>query len=294
MKKTNVFFKTAIFSALSLGLSLCLFWACNKQEIASVPSISQNSPALVSEVDLCNFDYDQFGKKHNELLITLRQRTDITEENVTAEASFNALKEISGNSEKPFLYQEIQGSYNEYCTVADETHSPIQLYVSKNHFSEPEVAILMDLDHVLDECCEREDFGDLIWQRVSEKEELIKGRTDISCTDKFKLLSFCSVLRHSAKYWQGVSTNELSAMGGLRGCNSCKECMKPKWKKWLVVAADAVGAAVVITAIAACGNATGGIGMPACIESMAYLIPIAAASFSANMMWRLCPCCVPN
>jgi hypothetical protein len=263
--------------------------------MASSKSTLQTTSALVSEVDLCNFDYDQFGRKHNELLIALRQRTDITEENVTTEASFNALKEISGNSEEPFSYEEIQGSYNEYCAVADETHSPIQLYVSKNNLSEPEASILMDLDHVLDECCDREDFGDLVWQRVSEKEALIKERTDLNCAEKFKLLSFCSVLRHSAKYWQGVSNNDLSATGGLRGCNSCKECMKPKWKKWLVVSADALGALVMIGIINACGTATGGMGMPACITLLAWKVPVMAASFSASMMGGLCPCCiVPN
>jgi hypothetical protein len=292
MKKTNVFLKTTIFATLLVALTLCLFWACNKQEIAPSTNTHQTSSALVSEVDLCNFDYDQFGRKHNELLIALRQRTDITEENVTSEAPFNALKEISGASEEPFSYEEIQGSYNEYCAVADETHSPIQLYVSKNHLSEPEASIFMDLDHVLDECCDREDFGDLIWQRVSEKEESIKERTDLNCAEKFKLLSFCSVLRHSAKYWQGVSNNDLSATGGLRGCSSCKECLKPKWKKRWIIGADAVGAALAVAAIIACGTASGGIGMPACITLLLWKVPVMAASFSASMAGFLCPCCI--
>jgi hypothetical protein len=32
MKKTTIFLKTTLFSALLVGLSLCLFWACNKQQ----------------------------------------------------------------------------------------------------------------------------------------------------------------------------------------------------------------------------------------------------------------------
>jgi hypothetical protein len=52
MKKTTIFVKTTLFSALLVGLSLCLFWACNKQEVTPVPTtqaLVANSAAVTPD-----------------------------------------------------------------------------------------------------------------------------------------------------------------------------------------------------------------------------------------------------
>lgn len=220
--------------------------------------------------DLTNWKND--GTKHNTYLANLRNMPSST----TAEESFNYLKNQE-NLPSTFTYSEYKSIFDKYCVNVSENKTPLDnLANDPNLLNIVQRNFVSQLNQIL---TDNVDDQALLETKVNLLIIDIQ-KSELTCAEKYPLLSGCEILKSSSAYWN-------SEFGGEER-SKCSDCMKPKWKRGLVIGADVVTGIAIAAVLGAC-LLTPPVTI-ACISQLGW-IPAGAAAASSAMILILCPSC---